>query len=108
MELGLVARLAKPAGRSAAVPDSAVIAFADDQVAEERKLAGDYLPDAHHHRSIDIALARGEVAVVREVPERRAYRDAAELVQDLLASGLPDSPLSRRSAALNTGSGLYS
>ena len=66
------------------MPDRPVVAFADDQVAEERKLARDNLPDAHHDRAVHIALARSEVAVVREVAKRRADSDSVELAQDHL------------------------
>ena len=66
------------------MPDRAVVALADDEVAEERQVAREDLPDAHHHRAVDVALARREVAVVREVAEGRADGDAVELVEDHL------------------------
>ena len=84
VELRRAAGLGEPARRRAAVPHSPVVALAYYQVAEERKLAGDYLPDAHHDRAVHIAFARSEIAVVREVAKRRADSDSVELAQDHL------------------------
>ena len=66
------------------MPGDAVVALADDEVAEERLVARELLADAHHHRAVHVALARAEVAVVREVAHRGADRDAVELVEDHL------------------------
>ena len=79
-QLRLEAGLADRAGRSAAVPCHAIVALADDEVAEEGLVSGKLLSDAHHHRPIHVAFARAEVAVVREVAHRGADGYSIELV----------------------------